>query len=320
MSMNTEELVELVKLESFAPISEKAFSDSDLISLLNANLFTQMMPDIVSMREDYFLDKKLYTITAGQSEYILPERCIGSTIKYAYVIDSAGNRTRMTRIQIDDLGYYDASVSNSFGMYYIRGDKLVLHPSPQMGSSLEVWYLKRPNKLIATTSCAKITAQSLAGGQITYTVDTDLSASLVVGSKIDIISANAPNQTYSIDQSIVSISSTQIVIASTDMVDASSSIVSSVGDYICPSKSANFPLIPDDLQTVLAQMAVVSVLQSLGDNNKLQVAQGKLNEMRGSVAKLITNRVEAQPPTIVNRRSIANHSISSFGNVSIVRT
>jgi hypothetical protein len=159
-------------------------------------------------------------------------------------------------------------------------------------------YFRKPNQLIATASCAKITSISSVGGTTTFTVNTDLTADLSVGSNIDILSASSPYLLWSADIDITAITASTIAVATSDVSNAASTVEPQVGDYICPTGYSNIAQIPDELVPVLAQMGAVRMIAGLGDLNKWQAAKAELKEMREEAIKLIKTRAEGSPKRV----------------------
>jgi hypothetical protein len=160
--------------------------------------------------------------------------------------------------------------------------------------------------LIATSSCAKITVISSVAGTTTLTVDTDLSASLAIGDKIDFLSGKAPFLLWAYDVEITAISSTQIQVATSAIVDELDAVEVLVNDYICPAGFAPIPMIPQEFHPALAQKAASQAIFSMGDQGKFQIAEAMYGQMLGAAIKLITNRVEGEPEVIMNRDGVAS--------------
>lgn len=298
MAFFTEDVLTSAKLRSFMPISQTTFQDSDLILVANEELLLKMVSDIISVREDFFLSVKTTAITGGIDHYTIPKGAVGNTIKVLLVRDSNGNERVLDRIDASSRGDF-AGQTGAPVKFFFEGDEVVLCPKPDTSTDTLVFvFFKKPNKLIETTSCAKITNISSAGGTTTFTVDTDLTADLSVGATVDFLSAKSPYLLWNDEIAITAITSTTIAVATSDVSNAVGTVEPVVNDYICPSGYANIPQVPDEAYPVLCQMVAVRALASLGDLNKWNAAKAELKEMRSEMMKLMKNRAEATPITV----------------------
>jgi hypothetical protein len=302
MGFLIEDLIVSIKSRTLAPISQNTFEESDLITIADEELLLELVSDIMTVREDFFLQSKTTSVTANLNRYQIPKRAIGNAIKTLTFIDTGSNEYMLQRIDSDEKGnYLSGGVPTRF---YFEGDEVVLVPTPSVSGTLEFGYYAKPNRLIATSSATKITNVSSAGGTTTFTVNTDLSASLSAGSKIDVISASSPFLLWSENIAITAITSTTIQVATSDVSNVVSTVEPQVGDYICATGFSNIPMIPEEFHPILAQMSAVRILMSLGDVNKLQMAKGLLDESRKSALKLIKNRAESSSKKVNQRNGL----------------
>lgn len=307
MSFLIEDLIESVKRRGYIPISQNTETSDALTERLTDDLLLAITPMIESVKENYFLDYKRIEITAGKSRYPIPARASGGAIKDVWLCDASGNRFRtMPKVDVHNLQGYQSG-GNHTVEFLVFGDELMIFPTPtQTSGYIEIWFYLRPNRLIATTSCAKITGMSTVAGVTTLTVDTDLTASLSTGDKVDFLSAKAPFLLWAYDVAITAITSTTIEVSAANISDELSVVEPIVGDYICPAGFSNIPMVPQEFHAVLAQKAAASTLLSMGDVQKSQAADALYAQMMGSCLKLIANRIEGEPEVIMNRDGAIN--------------
>lgn len=300
MPVFVEDLIESAKLRTLVPMSQSTFADSDLIAIANDELRLKIVSDIMSVREDFFLTSDTVAIQAGLANYAVPERAVANALKAVFYRDSAGGRKLLPRVGVDQATSSQPGTPDS---YYIAGDEIVLLPTPSASTgSVEFSYFQKPNQLIATASCAKVTATSTVGAFTTFTVNTDLTASIAVGDKVDFLSAKSPHLLWSKDVVVTGISATQIQVASTDVQNAAGTLEPKVGDYICPAKFANLPQVPEEFFPVLGQMVAVRLLAALGHLDKWNAAKAELKETRDEALLMVKNRVQSSP-IVVNSRN-----------------
>lgn len=298
MAFLIEDIIESAKSRSFVPISQSTFTETNVMTIATEELFLKLVSDIMSVREEFFLTTKPTSITANIDHYTIPKMAVGNTINQLVVRDAGGNDRSLDRINAADAVDYTGSTGDPEAFYF-EGDEVVLCPKPSASVGTLIFsYFRKPNRLIDTASCTKITSVSSAGGTTTFTVDTDLTASLSTGDEVDFLSAASPYLLWADTVEITAITSTTIEVSTADVSDAASSVQPVVGDYICPTGYANIAQIPDELVPVLSQMVAVRMIASMGDINKWQAAKAELKEMRDEAIKLIKNRAESSPKRV----------------------
>jgi hypothetical protein len=308
MFFKTEDLISSSKRSEFFPTGQTTFVDpDDLIAFANEEMATKLVPAIMTIRQDFFLESKQVSIQASLQTYSVPERAIGNAFKdllYQASATDSSYRYPLAKTNPHDVGLWNQSDSNP-GAYFLQGDQVYLvNKPPQSVGALVFFYYARPNKLISTSSAAKITAVSSASGTTTLTVDTDLTGSLTTGALIDFLSSKSPFRLWAEDVAITSISTTQIQVATSALQDGAGNVTPVVGDYICPAQSANIPMIPSEFHPILAEMICYRALKALGHTTQMQVCQAHINEMLQGAFKLIAQRVEQEVDVVFERNGI----------------
>lgn len=310
MSFLIEDIIESVKDRSFAPISQSTFEDASILRILNEEQKLKIVADLRRAREDFLNYRKSVSIIGGKALYAIPNRAIGNTIKALFYVDNSGNERPLTKKDVSDI-YSFSSFTGEPEHFYFEGDQIGLLPVPanSTGTLLFV-YPRKPNELILTESCAKITAVSSLAGTTTFTVNTDLTASLVIGDTVDFLNGRSPFLLWADTVTITNITTATIAVATTGVDDVDGSVFPSSGDYICPSGYSNIPQMPEEYHPILAQMGAVRMLAGLGDLNKWQAAKAELAEDRKEALELIKNRAEAAP----NKISKKSPLLTAFRN------
>lgn len=307
MSYLIENIIESVKSRSFAPISQTTFQDADIIAILDEELKLKLVADLLSIREDFFLYRKLVPMLSNKQLYFIPTRAIGNAVKAIFPVDAAGVTGQpLTKRDIDDLGSFDQATGDP-RHFYFEGDQVGLYPYPTTsGGHLLFSYARKPNQLAMTSECAKITAVDSVSvpGTTTFTVDTNLTADLIVGSKIDLLKGESPFGLWADQVAITAISATTISVLTSAVDDVNGTDVVTINDYICPTGYSNIPMIPEEFHPVLAQMGAVRLLASLGHMEKWQTAKAELVELRKEALKLVKNRAESAPDKVYKKNPL----------------
>lgn len=304
MDLLVENLLESAKVRSMAPIGQTTFTDANLLYIGSEEMLLEIVAEMMSVREDFFLTRKTVAIEANVAHYAIPKRAIGTALKFVYYIDAQGRELPLQRADASNSYQYAAAGSRPSAIS-IEGDEIVLMPAPSTAvGSIEFGYYAKPSRLVATTSCAKITAISSSLGTTTFTVDTDLTASLVTGNSIDLVSAQSPFLMWADEIAITGISTTTIQVATANVSNAAGTVEPQVNDYICPTGFSNIPMLPTEFHPALAQKLANRLMFSLGHLDKLQVGEQLAERMMKRALKLIKNRVETAPERAVNRRGL----------------
>jgi len=309
MSIFVEDLIASAKLRSFAPFSQSTFDTEKALIIANEEMLLKLVKDIFSTREDFFLTSKDVSLVGGVGSVTIPKRSIGGTFKSLWYTENGIVKHRISLGTEEDFEDYSGQTGTP-EKFLLEGDEVVLLPTPATTTgAVRFRYYAKPNLLVSTEDCARITGVTSAGGTTTLDVNTDLSGDLSVGSRVDFLSAVSPFLLWADDVTITAISSTQIEVATADIDNAAGTVEPQVGDYICPTGYANIPMLPYEFHPVLAQMMAVRMLAGLGDLNKWNAAKLELKEVREEGMGLIKNRVETEPRRIKPGR---NGLVSTF--------
>lgn len=308
MSYFVEDLLEKIKRRSFAPMSQSAFQDSDLIAVANEEMDLNLVATIVQEREDFFMTTENADLTENISYYSIPSRSIGNAIKALFYVDENDNVLKLEQIDSSRRGEFSGSTSIPCAFFF-EGDEVVICPTPSVSvGSLKFSFAAKPNQLIATSSCAKITGISSNSTTASFAVNTDLTASLSVGDYVDFLSVISPFKLWAYRLPITQITSVLIEVDKSGVLDqAGVNIEPQINDYICPSGFSNIPQIPTAYHPVLAQLSVVTMLEGLGDLNKLQRAQVTSDKLEKNAKTLVRNRAESTPKKVSTRRGLVRY-------------
>lgn len=307
MFYTTNQIIESVEARTLAPTGQPTYQNSDYVRFANEELQIKIVPDIMTIREDFFLRVLNYSITNAQASYTLPERTLGNTLKDLFYIDQNGNRYPISRVNINDIPLNTAATIYP-QTFYMKGDQVVLVPTPTATvGTMEAWYYERPSELVLTEACGQITSIALntpLAGQTTYTVNADVSSYAT----LDFVSGTSPFRDYSIDVTPVSATSTTVVVTNTDVDSESGSLLPVVGDWICEAQTSPIPMVPQEFHPLLAELVAGRVVQGLGDAQKLEAINANVGMMRQNMLNMIANRIEQKQEVIVNRYGLTRAS------------
>jgi hypothetical protein len=305
MGIFIEDIQQSAKLRTLAPLSQSTFDANDLVTMAHEELQLKLVSDIMEVREDFFLTSQLTPLVAMIDHYVMPERAIGNALKTLFYIDPVGNPVELDRVDVDRITAYSAGGGGSPEKYYFEGDEVVILPKPTTSAgSLMFSYFAKPNRITLTSNCAKITGKSSASGTTAFAVNTDLTASIVVGDLVDFVSSRSPFLLWAFGVPVTAISSSEIQVATANVSNAAGVVEPLQSDFICPNGYSNIPMVPEAFHPVLSQMVAIRMLAALGDLDKWQAAKAELTEVRKEANKLIKNRVESSPRTLKNNSGL----------------
>lgn len=287
MAYDINALIANIKRRGSVPTSQNLLQTADFIALANDELEINLVPDIMSVREEYFVAPYLVPLSPSMTTVQIPTRAVGGKLLDVQLVTS--NQI----IQLPRLLETDRSSTNpnTFG-FFVQGNTIQLSFTPDSSMTLNLVHYRRPNQLVATSACGQITAISTN----TVTVSA-LPSTMVIGVTCDLVQANPGFDCTTIDQAITNVSGTTLTFASLP-----SNL--SIGDWVCLSQQSPVPQIPQELHAVLAQMVVVKCLEALGDRDGMQIAEAKLEKMKASTLKMISPRIDDSPKKITNRNGL----------------
>lgn len=263
-------------------------SDTNLLITATEQLLIKLYPLLQSTREEFYVARKSFTITADQSEYVIPSRASGLVVRDIQLID--GNN--ISSLPIIDSERISTTTSGTVEGYYLEHNKIILYPTPATTSgTLRVRYFLRPSRLAATSDCAQIASINTGSNQFTV---TSIPTSWATGSVIDIIQQSAPYANLAIDQTTTSISSTTITLASLPSTLA-------VGDWVALAEYTPIPQVPMEFQAILAQLTVVKTLEAMGDREAAAYAFKDLQTDLTNMMTLVTPRNQGERKKVISR-------------------
>ena len=311
-----EDLIQDIKDSEHFPLSQTTFTDAKLIRIINKEILSKIVPIVISVREEYYAQSVLLTLTNDKYRYTIPSRATGAAFKNLFWLRDRTKlleRVPLARVNPHNLGNH----IRQRGPYcfFLEGDQILLDKIPSSISSTEdllCAFHRRPNEVVATTSATKITAKSVGASTTTFTVNTDLTGSLSAGSLIDFINGQPPFLLWAEDVAISSITATSIVVSNDDIKNEASEVEIGTNDYICAAGQTNIPMIPAEGFPLLNEFVCYRVMKAQGAHDKLGDIKESIKANLDNFYKLITQRVENEPEITIDRDGFINILGSEF--------
>lgn len=158
--MTTSDLIASVKRKISFPVSQTTFTNNDIISMANEEMFIAQVPSVLIYHEEYFVTYKVVPLQTNLNIYPIPNRATGMKLRDLFWQDQNGNLFEMTRIEEHDKAFFqmNGGSNQAIHTFYVQGNDVVLTPgvvNSPTGSLVFVFYL-RPNQLVKNDRAAII--------------------------------------------------------------------------------------------------------------------------------------------------------------------
>ena len=267
-------LIDNIKLISSVPSSQNLFSKEKFVKLANNQLFSKMVPFIMSFRSDYFMvEKEVPMNSLDNGTFKIPADSIGLKLKDIFIKDV---HTPLPYLSIEEIKH-----TNRKG-YYIRGNDVVIHRYKDVPSTyvLKVVYYRRPNYLVSNSQCGQVRAVFPATNQLALNLFPNYS----VGTKLCCISSQAGFDTKFSDSALLDINGFNITVEDVSKVE--------VGDWVCLDNTAPIPQIPVETIPLFEQMIVIKIMEAMNDRHGLENAKADYDQMEKQVRMTLFPRVD----------------------------
>ncbi len=311
--LTSDKLIASIRRRAMIPNDTATFEDTDLLEIANEEIDVEILPNLLSLNEEFLVTHVDITLVNGQSRYEIPYRAVANKLREVVLVSGA-NLYEVTRIDLEHLSDYSGwNLNSGNNAIYIENNEIVFASISNVAqyTALRVYYYRSPSRLVETDRVGQITNINKTTGRITLNYFPENYSN---EPKMDFVSANVPNKIYNFDVTPTSVNkNTKDVFF--DLADIPDSL--QVGDYLCESQETVIPQIPSEMHPMLAQSVAVHVLEALGDQEGLAAARNRLDKMSKSVMGMTENRVEGAPRKIVARHNTLMNALS--GNLRRTR-
>lgn len=286
------ELLASLKRRGFIPSSTNTLSAADFFKVVDDETQTYIVPLLLEVREEYLVASEDIEITAGTSEYFIPERAIAGKLRDLTLSDGNGGYKSLSRFEPEGVDTF-TSTSSGAGGFYLQGNKIIL-----VGSStgtLRATYYERPNRVVATSAVGEITAINTGTKEVT--VSGTCPSTFTTSVSYDFVKGKPGFDTLGKDYSASAVGASSVTFSSTLPTDLA------VGDFVCLAQETPIAQIPVELHPLLAQRVAATILQALGDP-KAKVAYDVAADMERRALKVLTPRTEGSSRYVVNRNGV----------------
>jgi len=288
-------LIAGLKNRGIVPSSQVLFDDSDFLTFADRVISGQMVPLMISVRQDYFVTKVNQTLTSGTSEYAIPARAIGRAIRDLKLVQSSQTVYDLYKIDLEDEHYYYNTASPA--CFYMNQDYIVLRPTPSNSTDiLQIWYEIAPSSLVKLDECGVV--QTIASNSLTLT--TTPPAELATGVYVDVIRHRPGHSITHMDLLITGITGNQLNFAT----DSITTALVTAGDYVSVAGTTPVIQLPEECYSLIETLTAARFLQSNGDNDAARMLEDKAKEEMIQLKLILEPRSRGEPTVIVNRNGL----------------
>jgi hypothetical protein len=287
----TNTLLPTLRLLPLMPSVQALFSDSDLLTILNFELASKIIPMIDNQSEEYGIYVKDLPYSTSMQRYPIPTtRAVSGKLRSVSFVDSNNNEIRIPRLRPEDtmsnVNATGLAINPALWGFYLENNTVVLYLGSIAGSSssfqaLRLRYIRQPNQLVSNDAAAQVS--SISGNMITV---TNIPSTYNTTSTYDFI-ANYPGFDALQDDAVCT------NITSLTMTFSSVPSTLSIGDWICLSSQApvaQIPFFPG--YELLLQLSAAKCLEIHGDVQGFNIAMSQAADMKNYFLSVITPRVD----------------------------
>lgn len=310
MTKTSTQFLASVKRRCSMPENQALLSDTDILELGNEVIRSYVVPCLISVRQDYFVYVLDTSLVSGTTDYDIPYRALGRSLRDLKVVDTSVTEIRdMVKVDLEDAHLYtnENSNTNPYAFHFL-GDRIKVVPSPTSSNlSLRFFFELPPNELTAISAAAKITGISAGATTTDVTVDAVPSTFSTTAAN-DFIAGVQGNATRSFDKTPTNVAGAVLTYINADIP---STLV--VGDYIALAQETPVLQIPDDAYAWTVTKTAKRVLYTISDFEGHDRLNEDDNTEQKNLKMILEPRIRGENTKIVNRHSLARQGRFYYG-------
>lgn len=289
-------LLPTLRLLPLMPSVQALFTSSDLLTIMNFEMDSKIMPMIDNQAEEYGIYVEDIPYSTSQIVYDIPARALGGKVRSVSFVDSVGNELRVPRLRVEDImsnvNATGLAINPALWGFYFQNNKIVTYLGSWTGSGnayqyLRLRYIRQPGTLVLSSACAEVV--SVAGNVITA-VTVPLT-NFTTSATYDIIS-NSPQMFISHGDDLTITAVTTGAGGTITFTDPVPSTVQP-GDWVCLAGQSCIPQIPYNPGfQLLLQLSAAKCLEIHGDTEGFKVAMAQAADMKNYFLSVITPRAD----------------------------
>src|SRR5262245_59172486 len=132
-------LLPTLRLLPLMPSVQALFSDSDLLTIMNFEMNSKIIPLIDNQAEEYgvYVDDVPYS--TSQTVYSIPSRALAGKLRAASFLDPVNNEVRIPRLRVEDImsnvNATGLAINPALWGFYLQNNKVITYLSSVNGGS-----------------------------------------------------------------------------------------------------------------------------------------------------------------------------------------
>lgn len=281
----TTQLIANIKRRCTVPTSQLTFTPEDFCELANDALQDEIVPLLMSTREEYFVEFEDIP-TPDTRQFPMPKNTTANKVRTVSYMQQSSPLVliNLPRIDLDVVAGYGFINYNTLAGFYLQDDNICLYPDTSVptGTVIRVYFFRRTLNLATPGTFGRVT--DIDTGAKTLTLD-NTPFTWVVGDKLNSVSSLPPRfKTTNAEMTIVNISNPTVEVDTVEGVE--------IGDYVSYMGYSAIPQVFIEAHAYLAQLTAAKCLESLGDSEGMQVALNRAETMKTGLLTLTSQRVD----------------------------
>ena len=282
-------LLEAVNRRSFLPAGQNTFLDSELLAVADEILRNEMVPSLMRLNEEFFVQVKDYNITQNVQNYLIPDRAVGMIVRQVSYINPNGGVLKLDRIEYDEIDNITTTQSTPSG-FFVKNDEVWLDRIPSATSgTLRLHFQLRPGSLIDPSEAATVTAIDRNTNVVSVSTPP---TSWVTGDIFDFISKSGAHKHVGFDLTSDLVSGSDITFSTDGIPDK---LV--VGDYIALREQSPLVQLTPEYRDLLSQGVACFLMEKMNlSGHKKEREYYTTNKLE--IEKMIAPRTQGNPRII----------------------
>lgn len=282
-------LLPAVRQRAFVPSSNATFKPPDVLRMMTEVLLSRVVPELLKVREEYYVQETDVPFSIGVSDYQIPARALGGELRDVLVVGTNGITRNLDEMDPEtQVGSNTATGSPS--SFTMRDNYVRVNPIPSaLGESLRFVYHRWPPELVETAAAALVTG--VAGNVATCAggVPGGFSTSTL----LDAIAGLPPFVHRAIDVFPTAVTGTTVTFSAlpTGLVK---------GDYICLANEAPVAQIPRALYPLLVEACASEQMRAVGDLSRASASDTLFEVKKKAALSVIGKRVKGEVRRMTN--------------------
>lgn len=296
-------LVSSVQTGILFPLTSNTVDSDRIIEFLDEDMRTTVEPLVLAAKEEFYVYNYDQSLVSGTYNYTIHPRAAFATWRDIVLVDSGGNEIAMTELPPEyvKISYPIGNLPPMFTFGFImNNDRITLWPpnsTVPTQYTLRMKIKRRPNHLTSVDNCAQVTAVNT--GTKVVTLDGNGDTTWTTSTLFDVIPNSPQFTSRGDDQAITAIN--QATPTATLLTFSSLPTGVTIGDWVCPATLSPIPQIPYDMFPLLAQRGRIRCLEAVGNDQALQVAERRYQDMAVDFARTVSPRIAGTRKALVNR-------------------